>query len=263
MALLGEESMNLKSACKTALVLVMVSIILKLIGSALFYIPAIVKDFGGSTIIFLCTMAATTLLPFILQTAGLFIFFIAFMKSLKKITTDPTIAFILAGILILLGSLITAAFPMRHISFSNIKLMLTFGIIFLSGLSLSIFIFTLIKKALSAKPLAAVTLGINLASCGLMIVNQLTFLQAWSQDNILYPISMTISLLSYLSHQAAIFLFLLTFLKHRPWPPMAGVADDSPDPVPTLSEHASVPEEEQRLLIEEHHPDHHTFQAAY
>lgn len=235
--------MNLKSVCKTALVLVIVSIILKLIGSALFYIPAIVENFGGSTIIFIATIAATTLLPFILQTAGLFIFFIAFMKLLNKITTNPTVAFILAGTLIFLGSLIAIVFPMRHINFSHIKLMLTFGTIFLSGLSLSIFIFLQVKKALSTKPLAAVTLGINVASCGLMIINQLTLLQAWSQDNILYPISMTISLLSYLSYQAAIFLFLLAFLKHRPWPPTAGVADASPDPLPTLSAHADLSEQ--------------------
>jgi hypothetical protein len=46
----------------------------------------------------------------------------------------------------------------------------------------------------------------------------------------------------YLAILAAELLFLLAWLKQKPLPPEAGVIDPSPEPVPTLSTKAELPE---------------------
>ncbi|MHC5088588.1 MAG: hypothetical protein ACYSOT_03155, partial [Planctomycetota bacterium] len=145
---------------------------------------------------------------------------------------------------VLLGTLISMGMSMMHIGmlykhFPFARFLLhaaTTGFYFLAGAGMGMLILTQISGRSLAKPLAAVTLLVTI------ILGGLIFISYGTNAGIFRSIGSAAMSFGYLAILAAELLFLLAWLKQKPLPPEAGVIDPSPEPVPTLSTKAELPE---------------------
>ena len=249
--------MNLKSACKIAIIIMTISILLAMTGYALIYTQIRLHQSHSININFVARILAFLLQPeslaFLLRAGGFLAFLLAFITQPKELSSNSLIFFVLTGILILLGTLITAASSLGliHTDYQYfgfplfVLIMAVHGFLFLSGLCLSIFIFLQARKAQAAKFIAIIILGINLILCVLLSINVVVrHLQDWNTPSIIYCISVLATSLGHLANLVAVIIFMLAFVKHRPWPPEAGVLDPSPVPAPVLSAEEPLPGEE-------------------
>ena len=240
--------MNLKTTCKIALVITLVSILLTLLGTALIHLPMLIRYFHFSMLI----NAVVGLLTALLRAGGVGLFLLALLPRFKDPAANTKALVVLAGVLVLLGTLIGAAHSMMHIGalykhlpFARFILhAATTGFYFLSGACMGMLILTQTGGRSPAKPLAAVTLATTLILCGLMIASYaMHFSQYSNNPSILMFLGTAAMSFGYLTILAAELLFLLAWLKQKPQPPEAGVIDPSPEPIPTLAAEA-LPERE-------------------
>ncbi|MHC5147062.1 MAG: hypothetical protein ACYSOK_08220, partial [Planctomycetota bacterium] len=103
--------MNLKTTCKIALVITLVSILLATAGHALIYLPVMIKHFHISMVL----NAGLGLLHTLLKSGGFALFLLALLQRLKNPVANTTPLIALAGILVLLGTLISMGMSMMHI----------------------------------------------------------------------------------------------------------------------------------------------------
>ena len=240
--------MNLKNACFIALIMAAISIGLTLLGQGLVYLQVFQHGVHWQ----ISTNIFTGVLAGWLRTGGLLVFLLAMMAWLKNPESNAKTLFVLAGILVLLGSLIGLGMSLMHSVglhghlplFQFMLRMATQLFSFLASLCMSAFAFTMAGRASSAKSPAAVTLAAEVVLGGLVLITTVSnFSQYFSGTNYIHIAGSFAMSLGYFIQLAAVLIFLLAFLKHRPWPPMAGVENSSPDPLPTLSAEA-FPEQE-------------------
>ena len=232
--------MNLKTTCKIALVITLVSVLLTMAGHVLIYLPALIRHLHFSIIF----NAGLGLLASLLKSGGFALFLLALLQRLKNPVANTTPLIALAGILVLLGTLISMGMSMMHIGmlykhFPFARFLLhaaTTGFYFLAGAGMGMLILTQISGRSLAKPLAAVTLLVTI------ILGGLIFISYGTNAGIFRSIGSAAMSFGYLAILAAELLFLLAWLKQKPLPPEAGVIDPSPEPVPTLSTKAELPE---------------------
>ncbi|MHC5191835.1 MAG: hypothetical protein ACYSOP_06600 [Planctomycetota bacterium] len=232
--------MNLKTTCKIALVITLVSVLLTMAGHVLIYLPALIRHLHFSIIF----NAGLGLLASLLKSGGFALFLLALLQRLKNPVANTTPLIALAGILVLLGTLISMGMSMMHIGmlykhFPFARFLLhaaTTGFYFLAGAGMGMLILTQISGRSLAKPLAAVTLLVTI------ILGGLIFISYGTNAGIFRSIGSAAMSFGYLAILAAELLFLLAWLKQKPQPPEAGVIDPSPEPVPTLSTKAELPE---------------------
>ena len=233
--------MNLKTTCKIALVITLVSVLLTMAGHVLIYLPALIRHLHFSIIF----NAGLGLLASLLKSGGFALFLLALLQRLKNPVANTTPLIALAGILVLLGTLISMGMSMMHIGmlykhFPFARFLLhaaTTGFYFLSGACMGMLILTQISGRSLAKPLAAVTLLVTI------ILGGLIFISYGTNAGIFRSIGSAAMSFGYLAILAAELLFLLAWLKQKPLPPEAGVIDPSPEPIPTLAAEA-LPERE-------------------
>ncbi|MHC5179993.1 MAG: hypothetical protein ACYSOS_05655, partial [Planctomycetota bacterium] len=95
--------MNLKTTCKIALVITLVSVLLTMAGHVLIYLPALIRHLHFSIIF----NAGLGLLASLLKSGGFALFLLALLQRLKNPVANTTPLIALAGILVLLGTLIS------------------------------------------------------------------------------------------------------------------------------------------------------------
>ncbi|MHC5164589.1 MAG: hypothetical protein ACYSOI_04395 [Planctomycetota bacterium] len=103
--------MNLKTTCKIALVITLVSVLLTMAGHVLIYLPALIRHLHFSIIF----NAGLGLLASLLKSGGFALFLLALLQRLKNPVANTTPLIALAGILVLLGTLISMGMSMMHI----------------------------------------------------------------------------------------------------------------------------------------------------
>ena len=240
--------MNLKTACQTAMVIMLVSIPLNLLGYILIYGLMMIEHFQLSTV----ASALVGLLAFLLQAGGFLLFLAAILPRFKNPATNTKALVALAGILVLLGGLISIAqsgfhifaLYQHHSLLQFISYVAIFGCAFLSSLCVGIFILTQTGVTSSAKGLAAAALVVTLVLYGLVISSYIiNFSQYFNIHSIRISLGSAFMSLGYLVKEAAVLLFLFAWLKHDPSPPEAGVIEPSPEPVPTFSAETDMREQ--------------------
>ena len=181
------------------------------------------------------------------------VFLLALLPRFKDPAANTKALVVLAGVLVLLGTLIGTAHSMmhsigmyQHLPFVRfIFYMVMYLFVFLSGLCLGAFILTQTGGGPSAKGLAAAALATTLILCGLIAISYaMHFSQNFNLDRIQHSVGWAAMAFGYLTMLGAGVLFLFSWLKQKPLPPEAGVIDPSPEPIPTLSEQADCPEQE-------------------
>lgn len=211
--------MNLKTACKIALIVTVVSIPLTLLGYALLYFPILTKHFHYSNLI----NAVIGQLTVLMQAGGFALFMLAVLPRLKDPAANTGGLVVLAGILVLLGTLIsTAQCSMhsaqlyKHLPLLKSLLYITlYGAAFLSGLCLSIFILAQIGGTCSSKALAVTTLVFTLILCGLIIARQVIYFGFFG---ILSFLGLMAMLSGSMTRLLATALFLFAWIKQKALP---------------------------------------------
>jgi hypothetical protein len=239
--------MNLKTACIIALAIMLFSILLTIGGSVLFYTML----FAGHYSVRAFMSPAISLLLSLILTGGIILLLMATLTRLNNPDSGGAQSlFSVAGVLILLATLIhlaiwaTTSFSLfQHLPRAQFFHYLYMTIpTFLANLTLGLFAITLAGNA-SGKFLAAVTLLLHVFVLAFVLIQTAGSLSSnFNNFGIIQNIGYSAMTLGSWGILAAIILFLLMFLMHRPWPPMARVEDSSPDPLPTLSAHAPLPE---------------------
>ncbi|MBL7215944.1 MAG: hypothetical protein ISS71_09730 [Phycisphaerae bacterium] len=238
--------MNLKAACKTAISVILLSILLIMVGYVLVYIPMVMRHFHWGVI----ENAIVEILKYLLEPAGFLVFLLAFTARLRHQSTNLKILFVFAGIHVLLGTLIsttsslryTGALPEYFGSLGTVFYMTIYGLILISGLCLSTFIFFQADRTLAVKPLARTILIANLFICGFIIINSIVY-RPWNKPSIIYMIGSIAMTFGYLAKLSALLIFLLAWLKQNPSPPQAAAPAPNPEPLLVLSDERDIPEE--------------------
>ena len=265
--------MNLKAACKTAIILSIVSFILivfgQLFSSLMVFWPKISSHNGwaatpNTSNMSLFIMWLTHAFFYLLSPALLITGFITLLSGIRKQQHDAygsnkkqsIIAAVLFGLAALVIACRTVNFVwiiFRHAPSLNFQygLSLVWHLIAtLCAITLCIFAAVSVKRLNSKTPtLLAVIFHCLLAVIGIAgIGNTLFFLTSAGAQHIgsVRTVFVFASLVCNQSgtflRLAAILLFLFAWLKQKPQPPEAGVIDPSPEPVPTLSTKAELPE---------------------
>ncbi|MHC5161661.1 MAG: hypothetical protein ACYSO4_00840, partial [Planctomycetota bacterium] len=123
--------------------------------------------------------AGLGLLASLLKSGGFALFLLALLQRLKNPVANTTPLIALAGILVLLGTLISMGMSMMHIGmlykhFPFARFLLhaaTTGFYFLAGAGMGMLILTQISGRSLAKPLAAVTLLVTIILGGLIFIS--------------------------------------------------------------------------------------------
>ncbi|MHC4291533.1 MAG: hypothetical protein ACYSU8_10665 [Planctomycetota bacterium] len=240
--------MNLKNISKIAVVVILLSIPLTLIGHVIIHIPMLTQHFHLQNLINI----GLTILILLLESSGFAIFLMAFMKQFSRPMEASNGLFIIAVILILLGAIISmglnvmvAVGSYKHLEFSRFVLYTVMWVLApLSAVFLSMFVFTQMRNSPAAKLMAVLALGTTFTLLGLSIISCILTPEMFTHGKLLYIIGMVIMWMGYFIKNAAIILFLLAYLAQRPLPPQSGVVDPSPEPAPVLSAEEPLPGEE-------------------
>jgi len=239
--------MNLKNACFITLVIALTSILLTIGGYVIFYATLFIEHFNIPNLI----NAVVAILVLLLESGGFIIFLMAMMNRLRNPDANTGTLFVLAAILILLGALIGIGTSLIHAVgiyryFAILRFMFYMGLYlfgFLAHLCLGILALTQSSAASSGKSPAALALACFLVLFSLSIVNHaICFQQSFQDENLIRTVGFILMSLGGITNRVAVIFFLLMFLKHRPWPPMATVEDLPPEPLPTLSAEVDLPE---------------------
>lgn len=238
--------MNLKNASTIALILIIVSTLLYVSGSILYFTLILKDNINLSTL----SSVFASILPVPFRSLGVVLLISAVISRLSKPDSGlgSTLA-ILAGVLILLCTLFTTitsiinVVPLyRHLPLSRFLYYMVanfFGIA--SGLTLGIFAFTISGRS-SGKALALLALITHVAILLINLGNiAISFGETFAQHDFVINLGSMGMILGGIGTSIAIIFFLLVFLKQKPWPPMADVKDWSPEPLPTLSAQAPLP----------------------
>lgn len=239
--------MILKNACIIAIVVMLLSILLNIGGNIIFYAMLFADNFHAMQLI----TPVIFILISLLVSGGFIMLLMAMINRLNNPDSGGNKSlFILDGILILMAALINMAITIttcitmyQHMPQPQLLFYLYMYIPgFLANLTLGLFAITQAGNS-SGKVLGMVTLIIHLFVLAIALIHTVrslpnNFNYFGTVQNIGY---MAMALGSF-ANLAAIIFFLLMFLLHRPWPPMATITDPSPDPLPTLSTAQTLPE---------------------
>jgi hypothetical protein len=208
--------MKLKHACQISTVIVVVSMLLMLAGQAVTYFPIFRNNFHMSNVVNMILPLSASLLQF----GGILLFLMAFASQLKTSRSQFEVI-IAGGIMVLLGTLITTGTTMTHIVYlfkhygllRFISFMTSNGLLFLSGLVLSIFIFVQQKHTSAAKGLAATTIALTLALLVFLVINVGIFIFGPSQGHRGMNIfGYVLNIAGYTGKMVAVLVFMFAFL---------------------------------------------------
>lgn len=224
--------MNLKTACMIALIIVMVSLPVNLLGLGLCYIPVLSGHIQWQSLISI----GTSFLIILLNIAGLLVFLAACIRHMTHPAANMKPMYILAGCLVLLSALISAASGGRSILvfFQHMPLIraAVYAIMFaagvVSGICMGIFILMQNAAKPVLKTLAAVTIAATAISCCMIII--FTFTGTWQSSRWIMIAGSLMATSGFLIRQLALILFLLIYVITPDEMPEQAAADSIVEP---------------------------------
>lgn len=259
--------MNIKSACKTAIILSIVSMTLKVFGqsfSTLMIVSQMQQHNGGPylpSFLMLVLHAFWNVLSPALLIAGFITLLSAYLKQHNDLQANIRSRSVTAAVLMGIGGLLIAFQAisflntiLRHPIPVNFQYMLSFAwyaISIVSVIALCLFAITMLNKSCSKIPAVTAVICYLLHIVLMIFFLGNTVYQGLGSDSsqffgelftVFWFASSVFSFTGGFCWLAAVLMFLFAWPKQKPWPPHTDVLRPNPQPSPILSAEQSLPE---------------------